>query len=100
MIVAKTILEQLGGRRFISMTGARDFIGSGNGLTFKIPGGGGFTKNSVNAVRITLDPSDTYHIEFLRIRKFEVKTIADHSNIYAEQLQEIFKEETGLNTSL
>ena len=31
-MVAKTILEQLGGGKFIAMTGSREFIDLGNGL--------------------------------------------------------------------
>jgi len=100
MTVAKTILEQLGGRRFIAMTGARDFSGSQVALTFKLPGGGGYTKACINAVRVTLEPSDTYRVEFLRVRRLEVKTVAEHTDIYAEDLCPLFERETGLKTSL
>lgn len=31
-MIAKTILEQIGGRRFAAMTGSKDFIDMGNGL--------------------------------------------------------------------
>lgn len=31
-MIAKTILQQIGGKRFTAMTGSRDFIDMGNGL--------------------------------------------------------------------
>ena len=34
--IAKTILLQLGGLRFIAMTGSRDFINLGNGLRMSL----------------------------------------------------------------
>ena len=37
----------------------------------------------IRAVRITLDPSDTYTVEFLGMQKFEVLTIAKHEGVYA-----------------
>ena len=36
VMVAKTILEQLGGGKFIAMTGSRDFIDLGNGLRMNL----------------------------------------------------------------
>ena len=44
MEVANTILEQLGGRQFQAMTGASQFVGSKNSLSFRLPGAGGFCK--------------------------------------------------------
>ena len=34
-MIAKTILEQIGGRRFAAMTGSKDFIDMGNGLRMR-----------------------------------------------------------------
>ena len=34
--VAKIILQQIGGRRFVAMTGSHDFINLGNGLRMSI----------------------------------------------------------------
>lgn len=36
IMVAKTILEQLGGGKFIAMTGSREFIDLGNGLRMNL----------------------------------------------------------------
>lgn len=133
MEVAHEILRQLGGNRFIAMTGAKNFISSGPtgwatcagapnqlpgkpcaicghlrheerasgpSLSFRLPGAGGFCKDGINCVTITLDPSDTYTVEFLRIRGQKVKTIASVSDVYNDNLREVFERYTGLRTSL
>lgn len=98
--VAETILEQLGGRRFRVMTGARNFIGCATYLSFRLPGARGFTKQGINYVRIELMPSDTYTVTFSRIRSTNVAVISKHENIYCDALQELFTRETGLATHL
>lgn len=98
MSIAHTILEQLGGKRFVAMTGAKNFGDTGNGLAFQIPAK--LTKNRINAVKIELDPSDTYIVKFLRIGRSELKTISQHTMIYCDQLEELFERETGLYTHL
>ena len=97
--VARTILEQLGGRRFMVMTGAKNFVGGNNSLTFRLPGKN-FCKQSINSVQITLDPSDTYTVTFARIRGIDVKVIAMHRDVYVENLRSLFTEVTGLDTHL
>jgi hypothetical protein len=96
MAVAETILQQLGGKRFIVMTGARSFVGSDHALMFALPS----CKNGINKVRITLDPSDTYTVEFFRIRGMKSELIKSLSDVYFDQLQEVFTDETGLFTTL
>lgn len=98
MSVAETILQQLGGRRFSVMTGARKYTGSADSLTFRIPSN--FAKAGINAVKITLDPTDTYTMIFSRIRGLTVKEISAHGGIYFDKMQEIFSDVTGLETSL
>lgn len=98
MSIAQTILEQLGGRRFISMTGAKNFGDTGNGLAFQIPAS--LTKNRINAVKIELHPSDTYIVKFMRIGRSDLKTISQHDMIYCDQLEDLFERETGLLTHL
>jgi hypothetical protein len=102
--VAITILDQLGGNRFRSMTGANSFCCEDEKLgrlVFRIP-----TKNGVNYINITLDFSDTYDMEFWSVRGSKKepyitrKLVKQFSGIYCDQLQEIFTEVTGLRTSL
>lgn len=98
--IARTILNQLGGHRFTVMTGAKDFLADGPVLIFSIPK----AKNGINKVRITLEPSDTYKLEFMRMRRQGgipvVDTIAKTDDIYCDVLQEVFTRYTGLEVSL
>jgi len=107
MQVANTIYEQLGGHRFKTMTGAYDLMATDDGtagmspaLCFKLPSCS--AKNGINFVKIILDPSDTYTIEFAkwswRARRKKFSEIEDM--IYCDQLQEVFTEHTGLYTRL
>jgi hypothetical protein len=98
--VAKIILEQLGGGRFIAMTGARNFVGDATSLTFRLPK----AKDGINAVKITLDPSDTYTVRFFRVgdrrTNYAITDKSVHEDIYADSLQELFTRKTGLYTHL
>lgn len=98
--IAQTILEQLGGNRFAVMTGAKHFLADGNSLKFKLPGGSGFCKNGINYVVVTLEPSDTYAVEFYKIRSLKMKLVSKVDNVYCDQLQDVFTGATGLYTSL
>lgn len=94
MEIAKTILTQLGGNKFIAMTGAKNFgiLSGGQGIGFSIP-----RHNKVKYLRIKLNSLDTYDIEFLNTK---VEVIKTYNGIYNDQLQSIFTQETGLYTSL
>ena len=96
--VADTILHQLGGSRFITMTGAKSFVGDDKMLMFSLPAN--FAKGGVNKVRITLQPDDLYTIEFFKIRGTNVKPIAKHEDVSVDRLRAVFADETGLRTSL
>lgn len=94
--VARTILDQLGGRQFIVMTGARDLSSGARSLQFRI----GRNAHAITHVRVTLDPSDTYTVEFYRGRGVKVRLATSHADVYAEDLRDLFTRETGLYTSL
>ena len=101
LIIAQTILAQLGGRRFIAMTGARNFICGENYLMFSLPKG--FAKEGINKIRITLDWTDTYIFDALKVypgpeQKFD--TIKKLDYVYADDLEDIFTSITGLDTHL
>lgn len=108
MRVADIILQQLGGGRFIVMTGSKNFVSDGNTLRMSL------TKNSSKANRlwITLDEDDTYTMRFFKYTapRFNTKTcifteekvteIKKISGVYCDQLQDIFTETTGLYTRI
>ncbi|EES0484193.1 hypothetical protein ACN662_005697, partial [Escherichia coli] len=64
--VATEILNQLGGNRFIAMTGAKNFAYFDEdgecGLSFRLPSK--FAMNGINLVKIKLTFSDTYQVTF------------------------------------
>ena len=96
--VAKIILSQLGGMKFVRMTGAKNIIdgGASKYLSFKLPK----AKDGINFVKISLTSSDTYNIEFGRIHAMKYTIKKNLTDIYADQLQEVFTKYTGLYTSL
>jgi hypothetical protein len=90
--VAKTILEQLGGERFVTMTGAKNLTGSDDGLSFQL----GDNPRRVAHVRVTLIPNAVYSVTFFpRGKAPEIV-----SGVYADSLAELFESRTGLYTSL
>lgn len=108
--VATTIWQQLGGKRFAVMTGAKDPLALGEssgaplgGLRFSLPTG--FSQKDgkstgINRVFIRLNSSDTYDIEFggARGRSYTIRATAE--DVYADNLREVFTRYTGLDTSL
>lgn len=98
--IASTILEQLGGNKFIAMTGARNFLALPDGLSFQLPGGGGRIKKGINNVQIILNASDTYKMYFSRRRGLTFANVATVEDVYCDQLQTEFTINTGLHTTL
>ena len=98
MQVAETILQQLGGNRFIAMTGARNFVGRPASLTFALPGR--MTTNGANRVVVELTSDDLYTVEFLRVRGLNLSIVGEVSGVYADSLRAVFEQATGLRTSL
>lgn len=97
-VVANTILNQIGGRRFIMMTGAKDFVAGECGITFRIPGRS--ARNGINKVRIVLMPDDTYEMQFIKYANMLDKRVATTTGVYCDMLEDIFEANTGLYTSM
>ena len=94
LAVAETILRQMGGAGTLTvMIGAHTFVGSENSLTFKWKAR---AKGGANTLQVTLDPSDTYTMEFFRYRSGEAKPLQSFEGVYAEDLRRIFESTTGL----
>lgn len=105
--IADTILGQLGGST-IAMLGARGRCTvCESGVVLSIRG-----SRKVNAITITLDPSDTYSVRFHKATaaRFNARTgnlstgsdntVAEFSGIYADGLHGLIEDTTGLATSL
>lgn len=96
--IATTILQQLGGNRFVAMTGARQIVAGPEFLQFAIGRG---AVNHANKVRVTLEPTDTYCVEFFYCRGVDCRQCGDSlRGIYADQLREVFTSQTGMDTHL
>lgn len=107
--IASTILNQLGGNKFIAMIGSKDFVSDKNKLRMTL------TENAskANRLEITYNASDDlYTMRFYKytFAKFNKKTgiysedkleeIKLIENVYGDQLQEVFTSVTGLYTTL
>ena len=92
-----TILEQLGGKRFIVRTGSSNLIPEANSLTMNLVK----NKSGASKLSITLDPTDTYTMRFFKNPAQEQgNEIEIYHGVYCDQLQQIFEEVTGLDLSL
>jgi len=96
---ADVILEQLGGNKFMAMTGAYALVATKNGLSFKLPNG---TEAGINYVSVMLDPDDTYSLSFQRWRWKTLEKVSETrvEGIYNANLRAVFTMHTGLDTSL
>lgn len=97
-VVAQTILEQLGGRRFVAMTGAKDFVAVEEGLRMRLPSN--LTRQRITHITVTLNASDTYKVVAQKVRGATVKEMARCDECYCDQLREAFEDMTGMVTSL
>lgn len=98
--VTATILQQLGGGKFIMMTGANKLTAKDNTLSFRLPGAGGFCKDGINYVAITLTVMDVYEIQFCRTRGAKLTLVEARNDVYAEDLRTVFSEVTGLAVAM
>ena len=98
MAVATTIRDQIG-TGALAMMGAKNLIGTRAGLSFKV----GRNPKRVTHVRVTLDPTDTYTVEFLLVNdraSVTVKTLSELDGVYADMLLDVLKSGTGLEVRL
>ena len=94
----KQTLQQLGGNRFIAMTGAKNLAvdKSKNELHMKIMR----NAKGISHVRIRLTSMDLYDMEFLQVRAGRIKIKSKEKGVYADQLGKMFKKNTGMNVRL
>jgi hypothetical protein len=98
MTVANTILAQLGGNKFRVMTGAKNLIGSADGLSMKVAGR--IAKGRVSYVTVKLDPTDTYIVKSFSVYKHKLTELYSADMVYDDMLAKTFTEATGLETRL
>lgn len=91
---AQSLINQLGGNKFIVMTGAKNFVAGESVLMFNIGRG---AKSGINKIRIELK-NDLYNVFFYNMRKAQYQ-VSQFENVYAENLTSLFTKETGFVTS-
>lgn len=96
--VATVILEQLGGRRFLAMTGAKHLFAHPSALSFRLPSN--FARDGINHVHIELTTLDLYDVTFSRYRDSDLSYQVRITDLDCEQLPLVFTETTGLALSL
>lgn len=95
--IAQTILAQLGGNRFLAMTGAKDLVNTGKGLQFAIGRG---ASNKADKVVVTLTYADLYDVRFLTIRGVNMTERGTVEGVHADRLAAVFTEQTGFDTHM
>ena len=93
---AAVLLKQLGGNKFIAMTGAKGFAFSDKYMSFKI----GRNSKGINFVRIGHNAKDLYDMEFGFVSVKGIKVKKKVNDVYADMLGTIFTKYTGMNVRL
>jgi hypothetical protein len=92
--IAQTILNQLGGNKFLAMTGAKNLVAGERELQMRF----GLIRRTM---RIELAANDTYRVRLYRLtRGLEVHTVAAQDDVTNEMLVPVVERMTGLRTSL
>jgi hypothetical protein len=99
--VAQTILQQLGGAKFLLMTGSAVAEMKSFHVNLDLQK----NKSKANKLKISYVVSkDSYCVQFISIKakgnKIEVELVERFEDVYFDQLQDIFEDVTGLFTTL
>ena len=94
--IADVILEQLGGSRFLQMTGASHLVAGDRALHMRLPR----NASGANFLSIELEPSDTYRITFAKLRNVTIREVYVADRVHVDELRPIFEKVTNLATSL
>ena len=98
LLVAQTILEQLGGNQLLTMMiGAKLYRYNQKDVGFRYMKA---ERNNSNHIQIQLMESDLYKLEFWNIRGINCKVVETVEGVYAENLAEVFQKSTGLTLSI
>ena len=112
----REIITHIGGHRFLSMTGSKiKYYGYNESSYVYVMLQLVKNQSKANHLKIQLNSNDLYDIKFIRNRKVQNpeykaigikvyedvwETVKEFENLYYDQLEDIFKSVTGLETSL
>jgi len=99
--IINTMMQQLGGNKFMVMTGSKPQYKQINCvnplIAFKLVR----NYSKANYLKVTyMIGTDLYKMEFIRMTKKKIETLQEFNNIFGDQLQSIFTEVTQLYTKL
>jgi hypothetical protein len=98
----QAIIEQMGGRRIFAMAFSASMYCVSEGktaVTFTIAPA---LKRAAKMayVRVTLDPNDTYTVEFIAARAGKTTVVESFEGVYCDMLKPLVEKTTGLYLSL
>ncbi len=94
MTTANEILNQLGGNKFIAMTGVTCYS-DGNTLVCKFKG-----SKVANIMYVTLNENDLYDVKICKFKGMDIKSVKEVNGAYSDMLKPLFEKTTGLRASL
>ena len=106
--VANTILQQLGGNRFMVCTGCKIVNYTSNSITLKLIR----NKSKANEMKIVLNGADLYDVTFSKhsyphldkktwlFTKDKNEVVMEYNDMFNDSLETLFSEFTGLVTRL
>ena len=97
LTIANTILAQLGGNKFLAMTGAKNLLAGDHSLSMKLGRG---AKNGITHLTVELNGFDTYTVKFQRVHGYKVTEKGTTEGVYVSELQDVFTRATGFDTHL
>lgn len=106
--VTATILNQLGGRKFVAMTGSKNFTFEGiseHNKNINLRMDLSTNKSGANRLEIHLMTDDTYTMKFYKLSfknrcEAVISKEQTFDGVYCDMLQSIFTQVTGMHTSL
>lgn len=92
------IMQQLGGNKFIAMTGSTNFVYDEQSQSISMK----LRRNASKAqyLKILLTVMDVYTMQFISFTSGELVIVKECNNVYNDGLQSMFTSVTGLNTHL
>lgn len=93
--ISMTIAKQIGNKALM-MIGTKNIFEIDNGLMIKHSCRGSKT----NVIKITLNGSDLYDMEFIKTHGAKINTIAKEEDIYCDMLCDMIEKHSGLYTHL
>ena len=92
---ANTIINALGGGRFLAEARAVNVAEVENGIGFQLPKRN--AAHGINAVKVGADDNGPYTLRFLKIGNLKLTRVAEVDGVAESQLQEVFTRHTLIN---